>query len=634
MKLGSALSHIKSLAAQYAGQSDKELADVALNLGFESRQTDSVGELIERAFALVQVASQRQLNMQHYDVQLQGGYAMCSGHVAEMRTGEGKTLTATLPMFVHALAGRGALLATSNDYLAKRDAEWMQPIYQSLGMTIGVIQSDMSREQRRAAYQCSITYGTMKEFGFDFLRDHSQEREQKQRELWYGGSHAWAAESAASKPAHRKPHFLLIDEADSILIDDARTPLIISSAQDESTKQQQAALYQWSAIAARQFEEDTDYWYDKEKRRVDLTPKGTAKIRTIPKPEELAGIGLLEMYDFLERSIQVDRDYKRDRNYIVRDGEIVIVDEATGRISEGRRWSKGIHQAIEANESVEVTMDTNTQAKITVQSFVSRYPNIAGMTGTANSSKREFKKIYHMGVSIIPTNKPIQRNDLPVKYYFSEQEKFEAVVRDVIEIHGAGRPILIGTRSIAKSEQLSHLLRQNQIEHEVLNAREIEREAEIIATAGEMGKITVATNMAGRGTDIKIGGKSESATNREKILKLGGLHVIVTEMHESSRIDQQLFGRCGRQGDPGSVQLYIAAEDKLLESAFGKQTAERYLRTGKTRTSLYWISLFNRAQQKVENQHYRSRRILMYNEKMLSKSQREMGLDPILDNFD
>lgn len=634
VKFGSSLAHIKSLATQFAGQSDKELADIALNLGFESRQTDSVDGLIERAFALVQVASQRQLNMQHYDVQLQGGHAMCRGHVAEMRTGEGKTLTATLPMFVHALAGRGALLATSNDYLAKRDAEWMQPVYQSLGMTVGVIQSEMSREQRRAAYQCSITYGTMKEFGFDFLRDHSQEREQKQRELWYGGSQAGVAESAASKPVHRKPHFLLIDEADSILIDDARTPLIISAAQDETTKQQQTSLYQWSANAAQYFDEDIDYWYDKEKRRVDLTPEGTAKVRTIFKPEELAGIGLLEMYDFLERSIQVNRDYKRDRDYVVRDGEIVIVDEATGRISEGRRWSKGIHQAIEANEGVEVTMDTNTQAKITVQSFVSRYPHIAGMTGTANSSKREFKKIYHMGVSIIPTNKPIQRKDLPIKYYFSEMEKFEAVVRDAIEIHREGRPILIGTRSIAKSEQVSKLLRRFNIRHEVLNARQIEREAEIIATAGEKGKITVATNMAGRGTDIKIGGESENATKREQILKLGGMHVIGTEMHESSRIDQQLFGRCGRQGDPGSVQLYIAAEDKLLESAFGKQTAEKYRRTGKTRTSSYWISLFKRAQQKVENQHYRSRRILMYNEKALAKSQREMGLDPILDNFD
>lgn len=639
VKTGSVISKIKSLATEYASQTDAQLTDIALDLGFESRQTESVAGLIERGFALVQVAAQRQLNMQHYDVQLLGGYAMCQGNVAEMRTGEGKTLTATLPMFVHALAGRGALLATSNDYLAKRDAEWMQPVYRSLGLTIGVIQSEMSREERRAAYQCNITYGTMKEFGFDYLRDHSQERELQQRELWYGGSKGDVAEADATKPVHRKPHFLMIDEADSILIDDARTPLIISAAQDESTVQQQTALYAWSAESARRFEEDVDYWYDREKRRVDLTPEGTALVRDISKPPELVGVGLLEMYDFIERAIQVNRDYKRDREYVVRDGEIVIVDEATGRISEGRRWSKGIHQAIEANEAVEVTMDTNTQAKITVQSFVSRFPHICGMTGTAISSRKEFQKIYHMGVTVIPTNKPTQRKDLPIKYFFSEEEKFEAVVADAIEVHKVGRPVLIGTRSIAKSEQVSTLLRKYSIQHEVLNAREIEREAEIIASAGKRGKITVATNMAGRGTDIKIGGESEEEDaeiirEREEILKLGGMHVIGTEMHESSRIDQQLFGRCGRQGDPGTVQLFISAEDKLLESAFGKQTADRYRKTGKTRTDSYWIALFNRAQQKVENQHYRSRRILMYNEKMLAKSQREMGLDPILDNFD
>ncbi|MFK7767736.1 MAG: DEAD/DEAH box helicase, partial [Mariniblastus sp.] len=358
MKFGSITSKIKALSQQYSALDDSQLSDIALDLGFASRQSEDINPLIERAFALVQVAGQRQLQMQHYDVQLLGGYAMCQGNVAEMRTGEGKTLTATLPMFVHALAGRGALLATSNDYLAKRDAEWMQPVYRSLGMTIGVIQSEMSREQRRAAYQCSITYGTMKEFGFDFLRDHSMEREQKQRELWHGGAQGGVAEAAASKPVHRKPHFLMIDEADSILIDDARTPLIISSAEDGATHEQQKSLYSWSAQTAKRFEEDRDYWYDREKRRVDLTPEGTALVRDTPKPHELAGVGLLEMYDFLERSIQVARDYKRDRDYVVRKGEIVIVDEATGRISEGRRWSRGIHQAIEAAEGVEITMDT------------------------------------------------------------------------------------------------------------------------------------------------------------------------------------------------------------------------------------------------------------------------------------
>ncbi len=623
MKFGSFINDVKSQSAKYASMGDEELAGESLNLGFEARKADKVEyELIVRSFALVQTAAKRTVEMTHYDVQLMGGFYMCQGHVAEMRTGEGKTLTASLPLIVHALKGRGAILATSNDYLAKRDALWMQPIYHALGMKVGVIQSEMSREQRRASYQCDITYGTMKEFGFDFLRDHSMEREQQQRELWHGGG---AAESAASRPVHRKPHFLLIDEADSILIDDARTPLIISSAEDGSTHDQQMSLYSWSARNAPAFEEDMEYWYDRERRKVDLTPEGTAMVRQVAKPPEMDGVGLLEMYDFVERAIQVFRDYKCDRDYVVREGEIVIVDEATGRISEGRRWSRGIHQAIEAKEAVEITMDTNTSAKITVQSFVSRFPNIAGMTGTAFTSRREFKKIYGMGVTVIPPNKPSQRVELPVKFAFEEEDKFKLVVEDILEVHQTGRPILVGTRSIAKSELLSQLLQQSGVEHEVLNARQVEREAEIVSTAGVLGRITVATNMAGRGTDIKID---------DSVQELGGMHVIGTEIHESSRIDQQLFGRCGRQGEPGTVQQFFSADDKLLDSAFGKQTADRYRKTGKTRTVQYWQKLFTRAQQKVENQHYRSRRILMYNEKELAKSQREMGLDPILDNYE
>ena len=622
---GSIISQIKKLAEEYSQWDDEHLSGLALDLGFESRQSDDITPLIPRGFALVQVAALRQLGMQHYDCQLQGGYAMCRGNIAEMRTGEGKTLTATLPMFVHALAGRGALLATSNDYLAARDAEEMSPLYRSLGLSVGVITQSMSREQRRAAYKCHITYGTMSEFGFDFLRDHSKQREQQQRELWYGGASGGVAESPDSKPVHREPHFLLLDEADSILIDDARTPLIISAPSDSDAQQQQMSLYQWSAKHTDRYVEDEHYWYDREKRSVDLTPDGTAMVRAITKPAELAGVGLLEMYDFVERAIKVNRDFKMDRDYVVRDGEIVIVDESTGRIAEGRRWSRGIHQAIEAKENVEITLDTTTSAKITVQSFVSRFPYIAGMTGTAYIARKEFKKIYHTGVQVIPTNKPPQRVEHPIKFFHTEAEKFQQIVADVVEIHQTGRPILIGTRSIAKSEQLSVLLRKADIEHEVLNAREVEREAQIVEGAGEFGRVTVATNMAGRGTDIKI---------NEHVRELGGMHVIGTEMNESSRIDQQLFGRCGRQGDPGTVQLYTSAEDKLLESAYGRQTAQRYRRTGKTRIASYWIALFHKAQQKLENQHYRSRRILMHSEKQLSKAQREMGLDPILDNFE
>ena len=440
--------------------------------------------------------------------------------------------------------------------------------------------------------------------------------------MWYGSG---AVAQAPVEVVHRSPHFLLIDEADSILIDEARTPLIISEPQEEETQDQQKALYTWCARNTDHFEEDEHYWYDRERRKVDLTPEGTALVRAIGKPPILAGVGLLEMYDFVERAIQVGRDFSLNKDYVIRDDEIVIVDEATGRISEGRRWSRGIHQAIEAKESVSITMDTNTSAKITVQAFVARFPMIGGMTGTAASSSREFRKIYRCPVTVIPPNRPSQREQLPTVFKLTEDEKWAAIVEEIKIVHATGRPVLVGTKSIAKSEKLSVLLKQAGISHEVLNARQIEREAEIVASAGEVSRVTVATNMAGRGTDIKIS---------DEVRELGGLHVIGTELHQSQRIDLQLFGRCGRQGDPGQVRQFMSAEDDLLDMAYGKASADRYRRNGKSRSEDSWIRLMNRAQQKVENQHYRSRKMLMYNEKQISKSQREMGLDPILDSFD
>ena len=616
------LKGIRNQAAEYGKLSDQELRGTSLDLAHEARRLQKHSQLLVRGFALVQAAATRALGMTHYDVQLLGGRAMCNGHIAEMRTGEGKTLTATLPMYIHALQGRGALLATANDYLARRDAELMQPVYQLLGLSLGVVQEDDSRDQRRASYACDITYGTMKEFGFDFLRDHSLLRETERNQLWYG---APAASGKNDQPVHRPPQFLLVDEADSILIDDARTPMILSAPQDESVQQMQTELYRWSARWASVFEEDLHYWYDREKRSVDLTPEGTAKVREIEKTPELGGTGLLEMYDFVERAIQVYRDYHRDREYVVRDNEVAIVDEATGRISEGRRWSRGVHQAIEAKEELEVTSDTFTQAKVTVQSFVNRFPEIAGMTGTANTSAREFKTVYKTPVSVIPTNSPIQRIELPVIVAKDQAEKWELIVENVKEVHAIGRPILIGTRSIGFSEALSQVLTQYNIEHSVLNARQIEHEAEIVARAGEKSRVTVATNMAGRGTDIKVD---------DHVRELGGLHVIGTELHESARIDNQLFGRCGRQGDPGTVQQYISWDDQLLETAFGMETANKYRKSGRSRSSRWWVALFYKAQNKVEVRHFRSRKVLMFNERMLAKSQREMGLDPILDNYD
>lgn len=617
------IKEVRHQAQKYRTLGDDALKEAALDLGYEARQTEKVSPLMVRGFALVLTTATRHLGMTHYDVQIAGGKAMCEGHVVEMRTGEGKTLTATLPLFVHALIGRGSILATANDYLARRDAEMMQVVFQTLGMSVGIIQTEMSRPQRKASYGCSITYGTMKEFGFDFLRDHSGQREQQQRQLWYGASGSTA--SPGDVKVHRDPHFILIDEADSILIDEARTPMIISSAEDPDAQQQQIELYRWCANSVGHFTEDEDYWYDKERRKVDLTPEGTACVRAIAKPFELEGVGLPEMYDFIERAIQVDRDYSCDREYVVRDGEIVIVDEATGRLSEGRRWSRGIHQAIEAKENVDISVETETQAKVTVQSFVSRFPLIAGMTGTAATAAKEFRKIYSTPVTVIPPNRKSQRKELPIVFKMTESEKWAAVLANIREVFETTRPILIGTRSIAKSDLLAAMLTQEGILHSVLNARQIEREAEIVATAGQAGRVTVATNMAGRGTDIKID---------DTVARLGGLHVIGTEMHDSARIDRQLLGRCGRQGDPGSFQQFVCSEDKLLENAYGKQKADRYRKTGKIRSTRWWINLFAKAQRKVEDQHYRARKILMFNEKMLAKSHREMGLDPILDVYD
>lgn len=608
---------------QFSGSSDDALRSASRELAFELREHQDLRRILPQGFALVLNAARRTLGLAHYDVQFIGGRGMALGQVVEMRTGEGKTLTAVLPLYLHALLGRGSLLATANDYLARRDAEWMGPIYRALGLTVGIIQTEMQRDERRRAYAADVTYGTMKEFGFDFLRDHSMGKRQKIAELWFGQS--TNSSTAEAVPVQREPYFLLVDEADSILIDDARTPLILSAAPDPGAKQRQVDLYRWSAEVAPQCREDEHYLYDKEKRRVELSTVGTAFIRSLNKPESMAGVGLLEMYESIERAIQVHRDYKLDRDYVIRDREIVIVDEATGRVSPGRRWSRGIHQAIEAKENLDVTIESRTEAKITVQAYVNRFPVIAGMTGTAITSAREFRKVYHTPVKVVPPNRPSQQVILPTIVCPDEESKWAAVVDEIAQVHQVGRPVLVGTRSIAKSEVLSARLTDRGIPHQVLNANHIEREAEIVAHAGEFGRVVVATNMAGRGTDIQI---------TEQVRELGGLHVLGTELHESARIDRQLFGRCARQGDPGTIRQFLAQDDPLIEVAYGTARANGYRKTGKHKSTRWWVNLFVRAQEKVERRHYRARKILMYNEAHLAKSQKEMGLDPILDHLD
>ncbi|MHC4176202.1 MAG: preprotein translocase subunit SecA [Planctomycetota bacterium] len=618
------LGTIASLEPELQGADDRQLRKRSLALRYRARSGEPLGRLLPEAYALVREAARRTIDMRHFDVQLLGGIAMFHRSIVEMFTGEGKTLTATLPLYLMALQGKGCQLATVNDYLAQRDAQWMSPVYEALGLSVGIIQTEMSRPARRRAYACDVTYGTAKEFGFDFLRDRLLLRQIREgRADLLGAMLGQSGGAAGEKPVQREPHFALVDEADSILIDEARTPLIISAM---ATEEQRLAVecHKWSAGACSELIDDEDYDFDHDKKKVELTAAGRRKAREMVKPQALAAVGMIDIYRYLERSILVDREYHRDRQYVVREGEVVIVDEFTGRLGEGRKWRDGIHQAVEAREQVEVTVDTGQAARITVQDFFLRYHQLAGMTGTAASSARELRKIYKCRVVLIPTNRPVIRQALPEAVLGSAEAKWTAVVDEICRMHQSGRPVLIGTRSIDKAVDLSKLLESKGIEHRVLNAHKIAEEAEIVARAGLRGKVTVSTNMAGRGTDIKLG---------EGVAKLGGLHVICTEMHDSARIDRQLRGRCGRQGDPGTCRQYLALDDDLLRAGLGPKKADKLQAIGEESDGpLQGLGrLFRRAQRRVERRYFRDRRKLMYFEKQRKKTQRQMGQDPHVD---
>ena len=604
--------------------SDYDLRKCSLALRHRAKSGEPLDRLVVESFAVVREAGRRTLHMRHFDVQLLGGMAMHERSIAEMQTGEGKTLTATLPMYMASLTGRGALLATVNDYLATRDADWMRPLYQALGVSIGVIESQMAPAARKKAYDSDITYGTAKEFGFDFMRDRLVRRQMTQgsddflgRMLGTGGS------TAGNQIVQRPMNFALVDEADNILIDDARTPLIIGAAPSEAQKIAVEA-YRWSAESAHHFIEDEHFEYDEEKKKVELDSDGRRLVRDLPKPPALDELGMLFIYDYIERAIRVWRDMILERHYIIRDGEIVIVDEFTGRLSEGRRWQAGIHQAIEAKEGLEVTVESGQAARVTVQDYFGRFPRLSGMTGTASSATRELKKIYGLTVVAIPTNRPPQRVQLPTMVCGNSDQKWDAIVEEIQEVHATGRSVLIGTRSIDKSQELSNRLERAGVEHKVLNAHQLALEADIISDAGQPGRVTVSTNMAGRGTDIKVD---------EGVLADGGLHVICTEMHESARIDRQLIGRCGRQGDPGTYRIYLGLDDELLKTGLGPKRADRLEDLGKNANGSLdaYEGLFKRAQRRVERRHFRDRKALLYFERERKKVQKQMGQDPYLD---
>lgn len=631
MRWNRQLAQINALESTMKKEDDASLRKRSLALRYRAMAGEKLASLLPEAYALVRESGQRTLSMRHYDVQLIGGIALFEGCIAEMQTGEGKTLTATLPLYLHSLTGKGAHLATVNDYLAKRDAEWMRPLYELLGMSVGVIQTPDDQPARRESYGATITYGTAKEFGFDFLRDRLLLRAQNRLQTEMLGDGGGGFSNSGDEIVMRGMHFCLVDEADSILIDEARTPLIIGSIED-NVRDQIVQTYAWASEHAPSYEEEEHYTIDPDTKQYELTARGRQKVRSLPKFDLVRTMGLVDMYEYTERAIKVYKEFLLDRQYVVRPGdkgidEIVIVDEFTGRLAEGRKWRDGIHQAIESKEGLEISVPTGQAARITVQDLFLRYPHLAGMTGTAASSAGELRRIYRTPVIRVPTNQPPKRKRLPDRVFGSMERKFEAIVSEIQEVHAQGRPVLIGTRSIDKSEILSQMLNEIGIEHQVLNANNVEQEAEIVADAGHEGRVTVATNMAGRGTDVKLAPGVE---------ELGGMHVICTELHDAARIDRQLIGRCGRQGDPGSYRQYLSMDDDILKGGLGPKRAARLKERGEgTAGSVDRLAgLFRKAQRKVERRHFRDRMVLMHHEKERKKMQREIGQDPYLDTPD
>jgi preprotein translocase subunit SecA len=605
-------------------ETDEQLRERSRNLRLRARQGDSVNSLLVESFALVREAAKRTIRQRHFDVQLVGGAAIHWRSIAEMETGEGKTLVATLPAYLNALAGKGVHVVTVNDYLAARDAEWMGQIYKFLGMTVGCIQTGQQDPVRRAAYNCDITYGTSKELGFDFLRDELKRHQlggDNTRKSFEQAFLGRGANPEGAMPVQRGHQYAIVDEADSILIDEARTPLIIGA--NNQPTQEEAAAYLGADELAATLVRVKDFKYDPAEKKAELTAAGRRKVQLRAGHSSFVTLTVDGLYEYVERALRGQIAYLKDVNYVVHEGEIVIVDEFTGRMMPGRQWQDGLHQAVQAKERLEVTLETITAARVTVQDFFLRYKKLAGMTGTASSDARELQRVYKVRVFPVPTNRPSRRVWISDRIFSTESEKFQAVADEIVRLNQKGVPVLVGTRSIEKSEKLSALLTEAQIEHQILNAKNHAIEAQIVAKAGQPAKVTVATNMAGRGTDIKLG---------DGVAEKGGLHVIGTERHESLRIDRQLAGRCARQGDPGHAQFFVAIEDEIIE-AFGEKPAIRLRKRYKDRgelTSAAMRRLVFRAQAKKERQHRRDRKLLMQYEKQRAEMRKNMGLNPCL----
>ena len=583
------LGPINSLEPSMEKLSDSDLSRKTEEFKDRLANSETLDDILVDAFAVAREAGRRVLNMRHYDVQLIGGVVLHEGKIAEMATGEGKTLVATLPAYLNALAGGGVHIITVNDYLARRDSEWMGPLYELLGLTIGNIQHDMPDDDRRAAYGADITFGTNNEFGFDYLRDNMK----------------FQSEDMV-QPTH---NFAIVDEVDSILIDESRTPLIISGPAEQSTE-----LYYKVDRLIPELKLERDYEVDEKNRSAALTEEGVSHLERLLGVDNLYDASHMDLVHHCQQAVKAHALFKRDRDYLLKDGEVVIVDEFTGRMMPGRRWSDGLHQAVEAKEGVKIAQENQTLATITFQNFFRMYDKLAGMTGTAITEAPEFHKIYDLDVLEIPTNKPLIRDELPDVIFRTESEKWKAAVEEITEQNETGRPVLVGTTSIEKSEKISKMLGKRGVKHVVLNAKHHEREAEIVALAGQQGAVTIATNMAGRGTDIVLG---------DGVKELGGLHVLGTERHEARRIDNQLRGRTGRQGDAGSSQFILSLEDDLMR-IFGMDRLQGLMaRLGMEENvpieDRMVTKALERAQRQVEGRNFETRKHLLEYDDVMEK---------------
>jgi preprotein translocase subunit SecA len=622
------VEHIGALEPQINALSDQRLAAKTGELKGRLERGEPLDDLLPEAFAVVREVARRTLGERHFDVQLIGGVVLHEGKIAEMATGEGKTLVSTLPAFLNCLTGKGVHIVTVNDYLAKRDSEWMGVIYRFLGLSVGVILHDLYDDARREAYRADITYGTNNEFGFDYLRDNMK--------------------FSLDDCVQRELHYAIVDEVDSILIDEARTPLIISGPSEESTDK----YYKINRLIP-QLRKERDYTLEEKTHTAALTEDGVARVEKLLSVENLYDPMQIDTLHHVNQALRAHTLFKKDVDYVVKEGQVIIVDEFTGRLMPGRRWSDGLHQAVEAKEAVRIENENQTLATITFQNYFRMYDKLAGMTGTADTEAAEFKKIYDLEVMVIPTNRPLIRTNYADVIYKTEQEKFRAVAREIEDLYEKGRPVLVGTISIDKSERLSKLLKKRGVPHHVLNAKHHEREAEIIAQAGRFKGVTISTNMAGRGTDILLGGNPKmiavqqagkeadaaqletayhkalatTTSEKEEVIKLGGLHVLGTERHESRRIDNQLRGRSGRQGDPGSSRFYLSLEDDLLRIFGGERIAGIMNKLGVEEDQPIEHSLVTKAienaQRRVEGHNFEMRKHLLEYDDVMNQ-QREV----------